>query len=127
MDVSLIQAQANTSVAENLQRRLAFQSERLSAEEKADIREAAEAFESYFLQIMMREMRNTVPDNGLIPRSNAEQIFTDMLDQETAIETARAGGIGLADIIIRQMTMEYSTSVPRMGVPLRLAEIEENN
>lgn len=83
-----------------------------SAEEKRAIQEAAEAFESYFLQIMLREMRKTVPENDLIPKSQAEQIFTEMLDEEMSVEMARAGGIGLSQKIIQQLTRDsYMSNV----------------
>ena len=75
---------------------------------KADnkiLREAVETFEAYFLQMMFREMRKTSFDNGnsFIPKSNAEKIFTDMLDEETAKSAARSGGIGLADMMYKQL------------------------
>ena len=74
-------------------------------ERSAQIRKAAEAFEAYFIQIMFREMRRaTFDEKGLFPRSNAERIFTDMLDEEIANSAASGRGIGLADMIYRQMT-----------------------
>ena len=77
-------------------------------ERRAQIRVAAEAFESYFIQIMFREMRRTTFDErGLFPRSNAERIFTDMLDEEIAKSAAAGRGIGLADMIYRQMTRDF--------------------
>ena len=77
-------------------------------ERSAQIRLAAEAFESYFLQIMFREMRRTTFDErGLFPRSNAERIFTDMLDEEIAKSAASGRGIGLADMIYQQMTRDF--------------------
>jgi flagellar protein FlgJ len=76
-----------------------------TAEEDKQLREACESFESYFLQIMLREMRKTSFDeNGFLPKSNAEQIFTDMLDEEIAKSAAKGKGIGLADQLYRQMT-----------------------
>ncbi|MCL2015711.1 MAG: rod-binding protein [Defluviitaleaceae bacterium] len=79
----------------------------MTPQELAEIQYAAEAFESYFLQIMLREMRNTIPDdNGFIPRSQAERIFTDMLDEQIAREATTAGGIGLATMIVQQMTRD---------------------
>jgi len=79
----------------------------MTADELAEIKTAAEAFESYFLQIMLREMRSTIPnDNTFIPRSQAEEIFTDMLDEQVAKESTKAGGIGLANMIIQQMTRD---------------------
>ena len=84
----------------------------ISDEEKQAIRDAAEAFESYFLQIMLREMRRTIPDDGgIIPRSQGERIFTEMLDEQKAIDMARAGGIGLGQMIIEQMTRSYASNM----------------
>jgi len=74
---------------------------------RAEIREAAEKFESYFINLMFREMRRTTQnfnEGSFIPQSHAERIFTEMLDEAVAEDAARAGGIGLADMIYRQMT-----------------------
>ena len=76
-----------------------------SVVDRAAIRQAAEMFESYFLQMMFREMRNTtLNENSFIPKSHAERIFQDMLDEEVSDQAAAAGGMGLADMIYRQMT-----------------------
>ena len=68
--------------------------------------DAAVEFESYFLQMMFREMRNTVnTDRGILPESRGEQIFREMLDEQRAIAAARTGGgVGLAQQIFRQMS-----------------------
>jgi flagellar protein FlgJ len=74
--------------------------------DRAAIRNAAEMFESYFLQIMFREMRRTtLNENSFIPKSHAEKVFTEMMDEQVSKDAAAAGGIGLADMIYRQMTM----------------------
>ena len=76
--------------------------------ERVQIRKAAEMFESFFIHMMFREMRRTTfNEQGLFPKSNAERIFTDMLDEEVANNAARGGGIGLADMIYRQMTRDF--------------------
>jgi len=69
---------------------------------------AAVEFESYFLQMMFREMRSTVnTDRGILPESRGEQIFRDMLDEQHAITAARTGGgVGLAQQIFRQMSAQ---------------------
>ena len=110
MDIMHIQSQAALPSADEMRRRLSPLNEMrdgMSAEEKQAIREAAEAFESYFIQILLREMRRTIPDDGgLIPKSQAERIFTEMLDEEIAKEAARAGGIGLSQVIVQQLTRD---------------------
>lgn len=75
--------------------------------DRAAIRNAAEMFESFFINMMFREMRRTsqnLNENSFIPQSHAERIFTEMMDEQIAEKAARAGGIGLADMIYRQMT-----------------------
>ena len=111
MDLMHIQSQAAQPNLDEVRRRLAPMSENIRDGicdvERAAIQEAAEAFESYFLQIMLREMRRTLPeDGGIIPTSQGERIFTEMLDEEKAQEMARAGGIGLAQTIVQQMTRQ---------------------
>jgi flagellar protein FlgJ len=74
--------------------------------EKKQIKEACEAFESYFLQIMFREMRKTsFNEGGFLAKSQAEKIFIDMMDEETAKQAAKTGGIGLAKMMYEQMTL----------------------
>ena len=84
----------------------------ISEKEKAAIYEAASAFESYFIQMMLREMRKTIPeDKTFLPKSNAEKIFTDLLDEELAKEIANGRGMGLANHIVAQMTGAYSLNM----------------
>lgn len=83
------------------------------AKDKEKLKTAAQEFESYFIQMMFKEMRNTVPTDGLIPKSNAEQIFQSMLDEEVAASAAEGQGMGLAKMIYEQMTQEaYSVAPP---------------
>ena len=71
----------------------------------ADLQEASEQFESLLLNFMIREMRATVPESALLPRSMAEEIFTDMLDEKIAGEMAKSGEIGLSRLIFDQLKM----------------------
>ena len=85
------------------------QAARTYAHDPVALKEATNAFESFFLQIMFREMRRTVmeaPEGSLFARSNAERIFRDMLDEEVSIMAANSGGIGLSAFIFRQMQRE---------------------
>ena len=84
-----------------------------TGEDPEKLMEACKAFESFFLQLMFKEMRNTIPDNKgtAFEKSNAEKIFTGMLDEQISIMAANNGGIGLAAFMFRQMTRE-EMSVP---------------
>lgn len=67
------------------------------------LREAAQQFEAIFIQQMYKEMRKTIPDNGLIQRGNADDVYTQLQDMEAAKITAQKGGIGLADLMMSQL------------------------
>ena len=73
--------------------------------ETIGLRKACEGFESYFLQIMFREMRKTdMRAGGIFAKSSAEEIFEDMLYEEYSKTAASHGGIGLADLLYHQLS-----------------------
>ncbi|MCL2169715.1 MAG: rod-binding protein [Defluviitaleaceae bacterium] len=82
-----------------------FNWQALEGDDKA-LMAAAKEFETYFIQMMFRAMRQTVDtSNSLIPRSQTEEIFQDMLDEKTARAAVEGGqGMGLAQQIFRQMS-----------------------
>lgn len=67
------------------------------------LRESAQQFEAIFIQQMFKEMRNTIPDDGLFERGNADDIYSQLQDMEAAKITAQQGGIGLADLMMQQL------------------------
>jgi len=88
---------------------MAREDQSLEDAERAQIRQAAEMFESYFLNLMFSGMRNINWDeDGFIPRGNAERIFTEMLDEVFSDKAAAQGGFGLADMIYAQMTQQFN-------------------
>jgi len=58
--------------------------------------EAIESFEGYLAQMMVREMRRTIPDGGLLS-SRAADMFMDVLDQEIATRIASGPGLGMRE------------------------------
>ena len=67
------------------------------------LRESCREFEALFVQQMYTAMRKNVPDDGLMPKNNATQMFQDMLDTEMARETAKGKGIGIGEAMYNQM------------------------
>lgn len=79
-------------------------------EDDAQLMKAAKDFESYFLQTLMKEMRNTLSKDTLIPKNNAEMTFQSMLDEENAKNSVKGEGMGLARMIYNQMKKEASAT-----------------
>ena len=80
--------------------------EELGRKSKAqeDLKDAAQQFEALFLQILLEEMRRTVPENDLLGDRRAEKLFQSMLDQELALHSSQAQSLGLAKLIYEQMS-----------------------
>ncbi len=64
------------------------------------LRRACSDFESIFMHQMLKEMRKTVKKTGLIHGGQAEEIFSDMLDQERS----KTMTIGLGDMLFMQLS-----------------------
>jgi Rod binding domain-containing protein len=77
---------------------------RYSNDESAKLAKVAVQFERMFAEMMVKEMRKTVGDSGLFKRNTGEEIFTEMLDSEFANKMVRNGKLGLAQVIIDQMS-----------------------
>ena len=63
---------------------------------EAGLEKACSEFESLFLNYMLKEMRDTIPKNGLISGGNAESIYTSLMDMQLSQEIAARRSIGLA-------------------------------
>ena len=71
---------------------------------------AAKQFESVFVQMMLKAMRDTVPEGGLF-ESEQSDFYEGMFDQQISLNIANGKGIGLAEVIERQMSGMQSGAV----------------
>lgn len=72
-----------------------------------ELMEACQEFESYFLQVMYKGMRKTVDSSSsFVPKSQAQELFEEMLDEETCKSAAKTGTFGLANFLYKQMSRE---------------------
>jgi flagellar protein FlgJ len=88
----------------------------------ARLRQAAQDVEAIFLHTLLRTMRDSVSQNGIFPRGNALKIYESLQDQEVARAMARGGGVGLSDLLVRDMTRRLDppekASSPEPGGPI---------
>jgi flagellar protein FlgJ len=80
---------------------------KLQAKQSPDqaLKIAARQFETVFLNMMLKSMRDATPQDGVFD-SEQTKMFTGMLDQQLAQSMADRG-VGLADIMMRQLSPEY--------------------
>lgn len=77
-----------------------------ASEEKDNkaLKEVCQEFEAYFIQQLFKEMRSTIQPGGLIEKSQGEEIFQDMLDEEYSKNASKGNGIGLANMLYKQLS-----------------------
>ncbi len=74
------------------------------------LKAAAQQFESMFLQMVLKSMRDTVPQDGLL-NSDSSRFYTSLLDQQMAQNMASSGkGIGFARLIEQQLGKNLAAS-----------------
>ncbi|MFT4173901.1 MAG: flagellar assembly peptidoglycan hydrolase FlgJ [Rhodocyclaceae bacterium] len=69
------------------------------------IKGAAQQFEALFLQNMLKSMRDATPDNDPMS-SEATKFYRGMYDQQLATMMSQRGGVGLADMMVKQMSLQ---------------------
>lgn len=80
-----------------------------SEKDDAKLREACEGFESLFLNMMLQEMRKTVPESELTS-SYAMSTYQEMLDENIAETVSKGRGIGIADAMYNQLSAQLRNS-----------------
>lgn len=84
----------------------------LTPEKKKELeglKKACKDFESIFSYQLLKEMRKTVNRSGLVHGGQAEEIFSDMLDQERA----KGVTLGLGDLLFSQLSRQIVPSPRR--------------
>ncbi|ONF78111.1 flagellar rod assembly protein/muramidase FlgJ [Salmonella enterica subsp. enterica serovar Typhimurium] len=69
----------------------------------ANIRPVARQVEGMFVQMMLKSMREALPKDGLFS-SDQTRLYTSMYDQQIAQQMTAGKGLGLADMMVKQMT-----------------------
>ncbi|MCP5462130.1 MAG: rod-binding protein [bacterium] len=69
---------------------------------KKKLMEAAEGFESMFVNMLLKQMRQTIPDSELIDGGYAGKIFEEMFDEEISKKIASRGGLGISHAIYKK-------------------------
>lgn len=92
------------------------------------LKDVSAMYEKHFLGEMMKAMRSTVKEGGIVQANQAEKIFREQLDDQYVEKWGEKGGIGLADLIYKQMIDKYGvqmglrTPVEKPKGPLAMTE-----
>jgi len=93
--------------------------EALARDPQQGLKEAARQFETLFLQMVMKSMRDATPQDGLLD-SDQTRFYTGLLDQQLAQNLASGKGLGFARLIEEQLGQYLKNSgdgVGALGLP----------
>lgn len=75
-----------------------------NSNDREKLQSACKNFEQIFTNILLKNMRRTVVDGGLVEKSHARETFEGMLDEEIAKEVSKGQGMGLSKLMYEQLS-----------------------
>lgn len=81
-----------------------------AAQSPEALRETARQFESLFTTMLLKSMRAASPGDPYA--SDQQDFYQDMFDQQLAAQLSRGKGLGLADMLVRQLMHGQGTAIP---------------
>jgi len=102
--------------AEQLGRQAAARGKQLTDTERNKLKKISQDFEALFVGMMLKSMRDTVPEDKLTGGGRAEETYRSLLDQEYATQAARRGGANsISAMVEKELLKQYA--VPAKKVP----------
>ena len=81
----------------------ANQAKRINRDDAVQLKKTCQQFEAIFIRTLIKSMRATVPDGGLLEKNTDREVYEEMLDGEIAAQSAKRGEFGIAEALFRQL------------------------
>jgi peptidoglycan hydrolase FlgJ len=85
-----------------------------AAQSPEALRETAKQFESLFTTMMLKSMRDATPGDSLFG-SDQQDFYQDMFDQQLSVQLSKGKGLGLADVLVRQLMQSAGSAQGGQG------------
>ena len=76
---------------------------RVQGHSESEIKKVSRDFESIFLRMLFKEMRNSIEKTDLLGHSRAMEFFEQMQDEQLSDQLASAGGMGIGNLIYQKL------------------------
>jgi murein DD-endopeptidase MepM/ murein hydrolase activator NlpD len=98
-----------TSSGSRMESRIhAAKSASLGAKQKGELKKAAQEFEAVFIAHMLKVMRETIQESGLLEGGFGKSIYTELFDQEVSLSLAKRGALGISNLLERSISADIS-------------------
>ncbi len=100
----------------------------VSDKQRSELKKVAQEFEAVFIAQMLKVMRETIEESGLTEGGFGKSIYTELFDQEVALNMARHGTLGIADILYRNLSESAgSEEKPSSELPVGIPASPQNS
>src|SRR5262245_58795810 len=92
---------------------------------QGSLKAVAQQFEQLLLDMMLKSMRRAAPGHSMFDNEGS-RLFTGLLDQEFSRKLSQQGGLGLADLLVKQLSQlrghgqETAPSADKKGDVIRV-------
>jgi murein DD-endopeptidase MepM/ murein hydrolase activator NlpD len=76
--------------------------------QKNQLKKVSQEFESLFIAQLLKVMRETIEESGLMEGGFGKSIYTDLFDQEVARSMAKRGVLGISDLLYKNLSDKNS-------------------
>ncbi|HYF84396.1 MAG TPA: rod-binding protein [Clostridia bacterium] len=76
----------------------------IEEKDEKKLKKACSDLEAIFVNMMFKQMRNTVQKSDLVDGGSAEEMYEDMLFDKYAEEVSKGQGTGLGDVLYKQLS-----------------------
>lgn len=90
------------------------------------LKTAAKQFEAVFMNMLLKSMREALPQTDAFG-SDSTRLYTSMLDQEMSTKLGERGGMGIADLLVKQLSQAQRDPSKALPAPGRASAIEKLN
>lgn len=97
-------------------------------DDKAALKEVAQQFEGIFVQMLMKSMRdaNAVFESDSPMNTEYTKFYEQMHDQQMSLDLSSKGMLGLADLMVQQLSPETSDMTPASVMRMQQGQIDSS-
>lgn len=81
----------------------------MNKNEEQELKKVCKEFEGILINMMYKQMRASVPKSDLLPGDVGRDVFESMLDEKLTEEASKGRGIGLADVLYKQLSKQLKS------------------
>jgi murein DD-endopeptidase MepM/ murein hydrolase activator NlpD len=115
-----------TSSGSRLESRIHAAKSAPSTKQRGELKKAAQEFEAVFIAHMLKVMRETIEESGLMEGGFGKSIYTELFDQEVSLGLAKRGALGISNLLERSLLANIDVEEEQNPAPSPVADPEHS-